>query len=244
MRVHADSTHALRAMLVAAVVCLPLIGMAPAYASMAVAPNQPSAVNQPSASTDMGDRADQASKIVGNLASVALCPGQPGGKNSTGNAGTLAALFEGSDFSQLTCMPVRYTQALAQGAIMAQDAHADGATCAARTTAGHYVPDHSDTPGGRLSPGQLWVCTSAHSLWAQRGGTTYGNTFLTPRTATELDASPNLGSLLSHEYRHYLQWQLLGAQFPLAYTSAGTNACTNVFEQAAGLRDGSYNCPN
>jgi hypothetical protein len=80
------------------------------------------------------------------------------------------------------------------------------------------------------------------SVWAQRGGTTYGNVFLTPRTLDELRADPTTPDLLTHEYAHFVQWQLLGARFPGEYANAGVDACTNIFEIAAGLGNGNYQC--
>ena len=87
----------------------------------------------------------------------------------------------------------------------------------------------------RLAKGLMVTCTGTKLV--PRAGFTIGNTFVTK----EQNVS---AALLRHESIHASQWMLFGANFPAAYTSAevigGRGACTNVFERAAGLRDGGY----
>lgn len=84
----------------------------------------------------------------------------------------------------------------------------------------------------------LWVCFEVRSLLVQRGGTTYGDTFLTP------DARRDLGpALLAHEAEHVRQWRLFGPDLSLLYLREGVDACANYFEQQAGLGSGGYDCP-
>lgn len=171
-----------------------------------------------------------------------LCPTSTA--HSTSQPGSLAALFEGEQLATVACGPVRYAQAVAQGARMARDAQTDGAQCALALPAGKIIDDWAGSRalGAAGGPGEMWVCGSVDSVWAQRGGTTYGNVFLTPRTLDELRTDPTTPDLLTHEYAHFVQWQLLGARFPGEYANAGVDACTNIFEIAAGLGDGNYQC--
>jgi len=68
-----------------------------------------------------------------------------------------------------------------------------------------------------------------------RGGTTYGNTYITPDRH-----SSNVR--LGHEYVHSKQWARYGASFPWRYIAAGRNPCRNRFEREAGLAAGGYSC--
>lgn len=130
-------------------------------------------------------------------------------------AGRLCGAGAGGDG---LCVLGRVVAAAAQGARLRADAVADGKTC--------------EVQGG------LWVCFGIESLLAQRGGTTYGDVFLTPRERTDLDPA-----LLAHEREHVRQWRLFGPDFALLYLLAGTDPCTNTFEIAAGLDAGGYSCP-
>ncbi|MFF5113637.1 hypothetical protein [Streptosporangium sp. NPDC000509] len=55
--------------------------------------------------------------------------------------------------------------------------------------------------------------------------------------------------LLRREYVHTQQWYHYGEQtgywfsFAILYALAGENACTNKYEQQAGLAEGNYPCP-
>ena len=98
-------------------------------------------------------------------------------------------------------------------------ARRDGATCERR-----------EVPGGAL-----WVCTGARGRSFARGGTTYGDTYVTgssPATVTP--------ERIRHELVHREQWRRWGLVFPLLYLLAGADPSTNRFEVAAGLRDGGY----
>jgi hypothetical protein len=76
-----------------------------------------------------------------------------------------------------------------------------------------------------------------------RQGVTVGQVYLTG------DAQQSAG-LLRHEGRHVDQWAVLGAAFPFVYElaellgeAAGEGSSGNLFEAAAGLRDGNYDPP-
>lgn len=115
------------------------------------------------------------------------------------------------------CAVVRVITAAVQGARLRADAAAQGATCEVQSG--------------------LWVCFGVESVLAQRGGTTYGDTFLTRRPQATLDAG-----LLAHEREHVRQWRLFGSDFSLMYLLEGADPCTNYFEVAAGLDTGGYTC--
>lgn len=116
------------------------------------------------------------------------------------------------------CVAHREARASLQGMSHRADAAADGRPC--------------EQQGG------LWVCFAATSLLAQRGGTTYGDTFVTPRPAQVLDVT-----LVAHELEHVRQWRLFGPGFSALYLREGADACSNYFEEQAGLADGGYACP-
>lgn len=84
----------------------------------------------------------------------------------------------------------------------------------------------------------LWVCFDVDSPLVQRGGTTYGDTFLTARPREDLS-----GPLVAHEREHVRQWRLFGPDFALLYLTAGRDACRNYFEETADLDAGGYTCP-
>ena len=132
--------------------------------------------------------------------------------------GSFARRLCGGGSGDLVCVAARTVAALTQGAERRVDAVEQGATCEVQSG--------------------LWVCFGVRSVLAQRGGTTYGDTFLTPRSAETLDPA-----LLAHESEHVRQWQLFGPDFALMYLIEGTDPCTNDFEVAAGLDAGGYSCP-
>ena len=81
----------------------------------------------------------------------------------------------------------------------------------------------------------LRVCAGARGRSFARGGTTYGDTYVTgssPATVTP--------ERIRHELVHRKQWRRWGLVFPLLYLLAGADPSTNRFEVAAGLRDGGY----
>ena len=133
-------------------------------------------------------------------------------------AGPFSRSLCGGGSGDLVCVTARAVTAMVQGAGHRADAVAQGRACEVQSG--------------------LWVCFDIESLLAQRGGTTYGDTFLTPRGAEVLDAD-----LLAHESEHVRQWQLFGPDFALLYLLEGTDPCTNYFEIAAGLDAGGYACP-
>ncbi|WPF81510.1 hypothetical protein SANBI_002809 [Sanguibacter sp. 4.1] len=83
----------------------------------------------------------------------------------------------------------------------------------------------------------LWVCFDVRSFLVQRGGTTYGDTFLSPDGQRDLGAD-----LVAHESEHVRQWRLFGPDFSLMYLAEGVDPCGNYFEQQAGLAAGGYSC--
>lgn len=133
-------------------------------------------------------------------------------------SGPFASRLCGGGSGDFVCTATRAVAAMVQGSELRADAVADGETC-------------------EIQSG-LWVCFGIDSVLAQRGGTTYGDTFLTPREAQPLDPD-----LLAHESEHVRQWRLFGPDFALMYLLEGTDACTNYFEVAAGLGSGGYTCP-
>jgi hypothetical protein len=122
-----------------------------------------------------------------------------------------------SPTASVACGTGRTVLAAVQGAGHRERAVAAGATC--------------EVQGG------LWVCFEVRSLLVQRGGTTYGDTFLTPDAPRDLDRG-----LLEHEAEHVRQWRLFGPDFSLLYLREGVEACGNYFEEQAGLAAGGYSC--
>lgn len=119
--------------------------------------------------------------------------------------------------ASVTCSTGRTVLAVVQGAGHRERAVEAGATC--------------EVQGG------LWVCFEVRSLLVQRGGTTYGDTFLTPDARRELDPG-----LLEHEAEHVRQWRLFGPDFSVLYLREGVEVCGNYFEEQAGLAAGGYSC--
>lgn len=132
-------------------------------------------------------------------------------------SGPFADRLCGGGSGDVVCVATRTVAAMVQGSELRADVVADGATC-------------------EIQSG-LWVCFGINSILAQRGGTTYGDTFLTSREAQPLDPG-----LLAHESEHVRQWRLFGPDFALMYLLAGTDACTNYFEVTADLDGGGYTC--
>ena len=132
-------------------------------------------------------------------------------------AGPYASRLCGGGSGDFVCVAARTVTAMTQGAQRRADAVANGATCEVQSG--------------------LWVCFGVESVLAQRGGTTYGDTFLTARSAQTLDPA-----LVAHESEHVRQWRQLGPDFALLYLLEGTDPCTNYFEIAAGLDAGGYGC--
>ena len=99
----------------------------------------------------------------------------------------------------------------------------DGATCARQAGEG----------------GDLWVCTGARGRSFARGGTTYGDTYVTG--SSPATTAPER---IRHELVHVAQWRRWGLVFPLLYAAAelraGGDPRRNRFEAEAGLRDGGY----
>jgi hypothetical protein len=115
------------------------------------------------------------------------------------------------------CAIDRQVLAAQQGQEHRVRATADGATCERRSA--------------------LWVCAGVRSVLAQRGGTTYGDTFLTPADAGPLDPD-----LVAHELEHVRQWRLFGPDLAVLYLREGIDPCTNYFEESADLDAGGYTC--
>jgi RHS repeat-associated protein len=110
----------------------------------------------------------------------------------------------------------RQTSRVVGGAAWAA-AKADGATC--RNVSG------------------LRTCYGARGWSYARGGTTFGDTYVTGpnRRARASDR-------IRHEKVHRAQWRTYGWAFPVLYGRAGRNACRNKYEKQAGLRGGGYRC--
>ncbi|SDQ09499.1 hypothetical protein [Quadrisphaera sp. DSM 44207] len=108
----------------------------------------------------------------------------------------------------------RATSALV-GLLAARVARWDGATC-------------TDVDG-------LRVCAGARGRSFARGGTCYGDTYVTGSSPAAV--SPER---LRHERVHQEQWRRFGLLFPLLYALAGADPLRNRFETAAGLEDGGY----
>ncbi len=81
----------------------------------------------------------------------------------------------------------------------------------------------------------LRVCASAGRGVCARGGTTYGEVFVTRRPLARVGPA-----LVRHELVHVRQWRRLGLLLPLLYALSGADPLRNRFEQQAGLRDGGY----
>ncbi len=159
--------------------------------------------------------------------------------------GSLADVLRSEGFAAALCAGERTYESLMQGQISLSEAMDIGSDCVAVDLAGKVIKSYEGDSSEKTTVlGGKWInaCFSDTSIWAQRGGTMYGNTFLTSQTRDDFLARPDIAKVLTHEYRHTLQWRLLGYAFPSAYLIAGNNACTNIFEITAGLEDGGYTC--
>ena len=106
-----------------------------------------------------------------------------------------------------------------------------------------FVGVGSLSGGSCRMDGDLFItCTGANWGYA-RGGTTYGNVFITGDSPEYLAKHPGI---VKHEKRHAPQWAATGpVLFPIAYGAAeliGGGPCGNVFERDAGLEEGGYKC--
>lgn len=120
-------------------------------------------------------------------------------------------------------MTLRARSSALVGRAAARAARLDGATCVDLDVDGEL----------------LRVCWGARGRTYARGGTTWGDTYVTgahPATRTP--------ERLRHERAHVEQWRRWGLLFPLLYAAAEVLArrdpTRNRFEAAAGLRDGGY----
>lgn len=96
----------------------------------------------------------------------------------------------------------------------------------------------------------LQVCQGgrfANSI-GRNGGTTYGDTFVLPQKGS-LKSTRKNRSLIEHEKAHVAQYRrvgpfVFGARYALAaalsYFVTGSYACANIYENAAGLKEGGY----
>ncbi len=91
----------------------------------------------------------------------------------------------------------------------------------------------ADVPG----PGgtSLRVCAGAGPRVCARGGTTYGEVFVTRRPLSAVGPA-----LVRHELAHVRQWRRWGPLLPVVYLLSGVDPLRNRFEQQAGLVDGGY----
>jgi hypothetical protein len=105
----------------------------------------------------------------------------------------------------------------------------------------------SKSGGNCASRSGMVVCTNAHR-WFARGGTTYGNFFITGASSVD-------PATMRHENKHADQWSIFGLALPFLYganeyyihstffTNSFRNTgpgCQNLFERWAGLTDGGY----
>ncbi|MGW6128885.1 PA14 domain-containing protein [Cellulomonas sp. NPDC055163] len=97
---------------------------------------------------------------------------------------------------------------------------------------------YSRATGGKCSKQYgVRVCQGGWGHAYVRGGITIGATYL---------AGPKSSSVtkvyIGHEAVHVEQWRRGGLAFGVAYLLAGSDACANRFEIAAGLKAGDYTC--
>lgn len=82
----------------------------------------------------------------------------------------------------------------------------------------------------------LMVCSSSPVFLHARGGTQFGDTFVTSADRTNLT-----NELISHEQIHKKQQQQYGVLFiPLYFSQNIFNPCGNSFEEEAGYYNGYY----
>ncbi len=109
------------------------------------------------------------------------------------------------------------------------------ASAAARASGADVVT--LDAPPGSAGPA-LRVCAGAGRLApCARGGTTWGEVFVTRQPLASVRAP-----VVRHELVHVRQWRRWGALFPVLYllSELGGGPLRNRFEQQAGLHDGGY----
>lgn len=155
---------------------------------------------------------------VAVAAVVALAPGPAPYDTAPYDTGPYSgSLCPAEGVGAVLCTTHREVRAALQGAEHRAAALEDGGTCEQQ--------------------GDLWVCSGSTSVLAQRGGTTYGDTFLTARDPQVLD-----DELVAHELEHVRQWRLFGPSFTVLYLREGSDPCENYFEEEAGLLSGGYEC--
>ena len=92
-------------------------------------------------------------------------------------------------------------------------------------------------------PRGLWFAEHYALPFPVAGAFTVGNVIITPRSIAEIGES-----VVAHEERHTWQYTLCGSMFLPLYVTAmgwswirtGDRAARNIFERAAGLKDGGY----
>lgn len=92
-------------------------------------------------------------------------------------------------------------------------------------------------------PRCLWFAEHYALPFPVAGAFTVGNVIITPRSFAEIGES-----VVAHEERHTWQYTLCGSMFLPLYVTAmgwswirtGDRAARNIFERAAGLKDGGY----
>ncbi|MEV0346046.1 RHS repeat-associated core domain-containing protein [Nonomuraea sp. NPDC050680] len=108
------------------------------------------------------------------------------------------------------------------------------------------VMDWADLVGGNCGTHRgMLMCTGMPDKYIpkERSGYTIAGVFVTRLWSKEIDEN-----LAKHEKIHRDQWYYYANQtgywftFPILYAAAGSNACKNRFEIAAGLKDGRYVC--
>lgn len=91
------------------------------------------------------------------------------------------------------------------------------------------------------SRGTMKICTGARGLgglYARRGGTMYGDTFVTNRRWADVRGN---NRLRRHEYTHVRQWRRYGASYGARYMWAQRRGtCNNRYERQAGFKNGGY----
>lgn len=104
---------------------------------------------------------------------------------------------------------------------------------------GLFVAGIAEINGGNCTMQDgLRVCRGGGGALSQRGGTTYGNTFLTD------DPGPVSAKTIAHEKEHVAQWKKYGNVFGYMYTVeniwVGNDPCQNRYEVAADAKGKSY----
>jgi hypothetical protein len=127
-------------------------------------------------------------------------------------------------------------------AVMASEPFAQGTPKQQSAGVGNLVKTEVERAGGQCKVvNGMMVCIGAPDYMYERGGTTYGDTFISPyKTWDELDTQPNYGKdeLLNHEkYHRDHQWREYGVSFGRKYLAAEAasraNGYTNPYEADA-----------